>query len=88
MEQLENDTQIYKSDHMERSERKNARLEISYTPQPPTTFDGLDPATFAQVMYEYSLEKQAIKNRFEYVPGLHVSTNYTAYDWHDIIYLK
>lgn len=78
MEQFEKDTQVYKCDHLERSERKNARLEISYTPQPPTTFDGLDPATLAQVMYEYNLEKQAIKTRFDYVPGLHVSTNYTA----------
>lgn len=78
MEQLEKDTQTYKCDHMERSERKNARLEISYTPQPPTTFDELELATLAQVTHEYEGEKREINTRLDYVPGLHVSTNYTA----------
>ncbi|WP_052090577.1 hypothetical protein [Desulfosporosinus sp. HMP52] len=78
MDQLEKDTQAYKCDHLERSERKNARLEISYTPQSPTTFDKLDLATLAHVTHEYNGEKLAIKTRFDYVPGLHISTNYTA----------
>lgn len=78
MEQLEKDTQAYKCDHLERSERKNARLEISYTPQPPTTFDKLNLSTLAQVTHEYSGEKLEINTRFDYVPGLHILTNYTA----------
>lgn len=77
-ELLESDTFKFKCDHMERSERKNARLEHSYVPQPPSTYDQSDPIGFSNVQKDYDVEKREFETRLDYVKGLHVSTNYTA----------
>lgn len=75
---LEEDTIKYKCDHMERNERKNARLELSYVPQPPSAFDKLEPLNNMRTQKDYNIEKLGFDTRLAYVPGLQVSTNYTA----------
>lgn len=77
-ELLEEDTLKYKCDHMERNERKNARLEHSYFPQPPSLFDIADPERFMKAQKDYESEVRKFETRLSYVPGLHVSANYTA----------
>jgi hypothetical protein len=72
------DTLKYKCDHMERSERKNARLELSYVPQPPSEFDESEPFNHMRIQKDYVIEKREFDTRLAYVPGLQVSTNYTA----------
>ncbi len=81
---LERDTQLYKDDRLSSYVRKNARLRIQYSPQPPPGFEGADlvkammtpelnegPNSFIMKLLEF--EKRA-----EYVDGFHVATNYTA----------
>lgn len=72
------DTLKYKCDHMERTERKNARLELSYVPQPPTKFEQADFMKYMNFQHDYEIERREFDTRLAYVEGLHVSTNYTA----------
>ena len=77
-EKLLADTKKYKCDHMEESERKNARLEHSYFPQPPTKFDKENLSNIDEEIEKYKQEKKNFDTRFDYVNGLHVSPRYTA----------
>ena len=57
-QRLEMDTLKYKCDHMERNERKNARLELSYVPQPPSAFDKSVPFDHMRIQKDYVIEKR------------------------------
>jgi len=65
------DTKKYHEDHLSRYARKNARLQISYAPQPPSPYD-------TQTQDEYEDDLRSFLHRDNYIAGLHVSPTYTA----------
>jgi transposase-like protein len=71
-EQLEQDTQTYKDDHLPMELRKNAKYtKYSYYPMEPSPND-------TQSQNEYYLEMKELQLRGKYVDGLHVNHTYTA----------
>lgn len=75
---LEADTILYKCDHMEKLERKNARLDLSYCPQPPTDYDKKDGKEHFHLKADYERERKHFDSHFNYLTGLHVGINYTS----------
>lgn len=74
---IEQDTLVYKEDHLSEFAKKNARFgEYSSIPQPPSKKD-------TQTDSEYYNELQTFINREKYVDGLHVHATYTniAHFW-------
>ncbi|MFC0213802.1 insertion element protein [Paenibacillus chartarius] len=71
MDDIENDTKLYKEDHLNEFARKNARLRFSFAPQPPTDND-------TQTQYEYREELNEFNRRKKYIDGLHVNSTYTT----------
>lgn len=68
---IEQDTKLYKDDHLNKFARKHARLRFSYAPQHPTKND-------AQSKRDYHFEKDQFDRRRNYVDGMHVNPTYTT----------
>lgn len=71
LERVEEDTILYKEDHLYEFARKNARLKASYIPQSPSPND-------SQTTSEYHKELKMIRNANQGLSGLHVNSTYTA----------
>lgn len=72
LEQIKNDTELYKEDHLHRYLSKNARFgRYSIFPKPPTIND-------TQLTYEYNGDINEFNKREQYVDGLHVNQTYTT----------
>jgi hypothetical protein len=72
LDEIEQDTLLYKDDHVDDFSRKNARLRFSHAPQPPTDHD-------TQAMGEYAAELAEFNRRRKYIEGLHVNSTYTTF---------
>ncbi|WP_138417530.1 insertion element protein [Aquibacillus sediminis] len=78
MEQINEDTQLFKEDHVHPFVRKNDRFDrFSFFPQPPTSND-------TQTEHEYQNELYKFERRSKYIDGLHLNSTYTtfAHLWH------
>lgn len=71
LSEIENDTMLYKDDHLYEFARKNTRLRYSYKPMPPSLFD-------TQTKAEYEIALKDFEGRKRYVDGLHVNSTYTT----------
>jgi hypothetical protein len=70
--QIEEDTKLYKEDHLSSELRKNGKYKkYQYYPMLPTDLD-------TQSVSEYRKELQEFLQRAKYVDGLHVNHSYTA----------
>jgi transposase-like protein len=70
-EQLEEDTLLYREDHVDSFCRKNDRFRLSYYPQEPTKED-------EQTYTEYIAELAKIKDRNKLIKGMHINSTYTG----------
>lgn len=68
---IADDTIIYREDHLDAFARKNARLRYSYFPVPPVLND-------KETYDEYADELVKVIKRTDYVDGLHVNSTYTT----------
>lgn len=72
LERIEEDTQLYKEDHLNGFQRKNDRYaKYSHSPMLPTKND-------TQTFNEYREQAKNFDTRRFYVDGLHVHSGYTA----------
>lgn len=72
IEQLEEDTLLYREDHLDSFCRKNDRFRLSYYPQEPTKEDD-------QTYPEYVEELSKTTNRNKLIKGMHINSTYTAF---------
>ncbi len=77
LNEIDEQTQAFKDDHLHRFAQRFGHLKHSYSPQQPTRND-------IQSEYEYKKEYAEFSNRADYVNGLHVNSTYTtiAHLWH------
>lgn len=77
LKEIENQTKMFKDDHLHRFAQRFGHLKYSYAPQEPTESD-------VQSENEYKKEYSEFINRVDYVNGLHVNSTYTslAHLWH------
>lgn len=77
LEDIAEQTQRFKDDHLHRFARKYGHLKYSFAPQPPSMFD-------SQSENEYAMEYTGFIKRADYIDGLHVNSTYTtlAHFWH------
>jgi transposase-like protein len=68
---ISEDTQYYREDHLYEFSRKNARLRLSCSPQPPTKNDD-------ETELEYETLLDEFQRRSKYIEGLHTNSNYTT----------
>ena len=71
VEQLEEDTLLFRDDHMNSFCRKNDRFRLSYYPQEPTKNDD-------QTYVDYETELSKINSRNKLTKGMHINSTYTA----------
>lgn len=71
LDEVQEDTLWYREDHVDSFCRKNDRLRFSYYPQEPTKEDDQDYAS-------YSEELLKVKERENFIDGLHVKSQYTS----------
>lgn len=71
IEDIADDTIVFRDDHLNEYARRHVRLRFSYAPQPPTEND-------TQTDYEFHQELRKFARRANYIDGLHVKANYTA----------
>jgi hypothetical protein len=77
LQDIVDQTQGFKDDHLHRFAQRFGHLKNSYAPQPPTIFD-------TQSENEYDKEYSDFIKRDDYIDGLHVNSTYTtlAHFWH------
>lgn len=68
---IEDDTILYKEDHLHEFARKNARLRTSYVPQPPSPKDN-------ETETEYETSRRKLHDLNDGLGGLHLNSTYTA----------
>ncbi|MDM5188045.1 insertion element protein [Bacillus sp. DX4.1] len=71
VEDIYNDTILYKDDHLDDFSQKNARLRFSFSPQPPTKNDTESYSEYLNALHEFD-------RRNKYIEGLHVNSTYTT----------
>ncbi|MHA6529133.1 insertion element protein [Paenibacillus sp. BAC0078] len=72
LEQLEDDTLLYKDDHLDNFSRIHARLRFQYAPQQPSPYD-------TESFLQYQTELTEFEKRKNYIDGLHVNSSYTTF---------
>lgn len=70
IDDVKNDTELYKEDHLYDFSQKNARLRFPYYPQAPVDAD-------TETTAEYKEHLNKVIRREDYVNGLHVNPTYT-----------
>jgi transposase-like protein len=71
LDKIRDDTLWYQDDHVDSFCRKNDRLRFSHYPQEPTKEDDQDYASYTE-------EFLKVKERENFIDGLHVKSQYTA----------
>ena len=71
LDNLKEDSALYKDDHLHNFARKNSRLRFSFCPQPPSPFD-------TETVTDYAIALSDFQRRSKYVDGLHVNATYTS----------
>lgn len=71
LDAIEDDTLLYKDDHLNEYARKNKRLRFQICPQPPTKLD-------VETESQYIASHNNFVRRGKYIDGIHVNSTYTA----------